>query len=282
MAYKSLLAIATDPDRCGPVVATAAALARAQDAHLDLLAVGIDRIQAGYAYVGAGSLMVQAGLERASADAREVETALRAAAEAETGDLRWSVEPVVAQLGGLSDLVALRARFADLTVLGRPYGDHRGVEAEAIVEAALFEAHAPVLVLPDDKPPAASFGRRIALAWNQSDEAMRATRLALPFLQAAEIVSITVIDPPSHGPERSDPGGLLCQMLVRHGVRAEVAVLARSLNRVSDVLARHVRDMGADMLVMGAYGHSRLRESILGGATRDLLERSEVPLFMAH
>ena len=95
-------------------------------------------------------------------------------------------------------------------------------------------------------------------------------------------MNIAVIDPPQHGPERSDPGGMLCQMLVRHGVRAEVSVLAKTLPRISDVLARHVRDQNADLLVMGAYGHSRFREAILGGATRNMLEEAEVPVLMAH
>jgi nucleotide-binding universal stress UspA family protein len=104
----------------------------------------------------------------------------------------------------------------------------------------------------------------------------------MPFLKRAETVQIVVVDPPPHGAERSDPGGLLCQLLVRHGVRAEVSVLARTLPRVSEVLARQVRDLDAGMLVMGAYGHSRFREAILGGATRDMLEAAEVPVFLAH
>ncbi len=104
----------------------------------------------------------------------------------------------------------------------------------------------------------------------------------MPFLRRAENVSIVVIDPPAHGPERSDPGGMLCQMLVRHGVHAEVTVLARTLPRVSDVLARHLRETNADLLVMGAYGHSRFREAILGGATRDMLEKAEIPVLLAH
>jgi nucleotide-binding universal stress UspA family protein len=143
-----------------------------------------------------------------------------------------------------------------------------------------------VLILPEPVMTQAQtgrrMGRRIVVAWNQSREAMAAVRRALPFLQRADLVSITVIDPPPHGAERSDPGGLLCQMLVRHGVKAEVSVLARTLPRVSDVLARHVRDIDADMVVMGAYGHSRFREAILGGATRNMLEQAEVPVFMAH
>jgi nucleotide-binding universal stress UspA family protein len=71
-------------------------------------------------------------------------------------------------------------------------------------------------------------------------------------------------------------------MLVRHGVKAEVSVLAKTRPSVSDVLVRHLRDQNADLLVMGAYGHSRFREAILGGATRDMLEMAEGPVFLAH
>jgi nucleotide-binding universal stress UspA family protein len=151
-----------------------------------------------------------------------------------------------------------------------------------VIEAAMFEGKAPVLVLPEKGLGEHVVPKRIVVAWNQSAEAMTATRMALPFLKSADAVDITVIDPPPHGAERSDPGGLLCQMLVRHGVHAEVTVLARSLPRVSDVLARHVLDENADMLVMGAYGHSRFREAILGGATRNMLEQATVPVLMAR
>ena len=139
-----------------------------------------------------------------------------------------------------------------------------------------------MLVLPDSGAGRAPAAKRVVIAWNQSAEAMSAVRQSLPILKAADLVNIAVIDPPQHGAERSDPGGMLCQMLVRHGVKAEVSVLARTLPRISDVLARHVRDMNADLLVMGAYGHSRFREAILGGATRNMLEKAEVPVLMAH
>lgn len=282
MAYKSILTVVTDVARTAPVVAAAGGLAMAHDAHLDILAVGIDRTQVGYSYGGAGSVLLQVALERAEADSRDLEEAAKKAAGALPAGLRWSSEAAIAQLGGLSDLVALRARFADLVVMPRPYGTEQGPEDEAVIEAAMFAGHAPVLILPEplrDKTPSA---KRIVLAWNQSPEAMSAARRALPLLKKADTVSITVIDPPAHGPERSDPGGMLCQMLVRHGVHAEVSVLARTMPRVSDVLMRHVRDIDADMMVMGAYGHSRLREAIMGGATRDMLEAAEVPVFMVH
>lgn len=281
MAYKSLLSVLTDVPAAEPALGAASAIASANDGHLDVLALGVDRTQVGYSYVGSGAVLLQVSLERAETDARDVETAARRALHARGPALRWGVEAAVAQIGALTDLVAQRARFADLVVLARPYASGRGPEAEAVVEAAMFEGQAPVLVLPENGV-AQPRPKKIVIAWNQGREALAAVRRALPMLQAADRVDITVIDPDQHGPERSDPGGLLCQMLVRHGVRAEVSVLARTLPRVSDVLNRHVRDTGADMVVMGAYGHSRFREAILGGATRNMLEQAEVPVFMAH
>jgi nucleotide-binding universal stress UspA family protein len=282
MAYKSILTVVTSAERAELAVAGAAAQALAHDAHLDILALGVDRTQVGYSYVGSGAVILQAALDRAEQDARETEKAVRHAIAAQAPTLRWSLESAVTQLGALTDLVAQRARFADLVVLPRPYGLGLGAEQEAVVEAALFEGQAPVLVLPESGAGRAATPRRVILAWNQGAEAMTAIRKALPLLQSADQVNIAVIDPPQHGPERSDPGGMLCQMLVRHGVRAEVSVLARTLQRISDVLARHVRDSNADLLVMGAYGHSRFREAILGGATRNMLEQAEVPVLMAH
>jgi nucleotide-binding universal stress UspA family protein len=281
MAYKSLLTIATSPNGLLPAVTAAAQIATRNDAHLDALALGVDRTQVGYSYVGSGAVMIAAALDRAEEEARATEKALNAAVAAQSPGLRVAVDSAVTQLGALTDLVAARARYADLVVLPLPYGANRGVEDEATIEAALFEGMAPVLIVPE-KGMTAAEPRRVIVAWNQSREALVAARRAMPFLRRAESVSIVVIDPPTHGAERSDPGGLLCQMMVRHGVHAEVTVLARTLPRVSDVLARHLRDTNADLLVMGAYGHSRFREAILGGATRDMLEKAEVPVFLAH
>lgn len=281
MAYKSVLIVATNAAQVPLSIASAAKICVENDGHLDVLALGVDRTQVGYSYVGSGAVMMQVSLAQAEADARELEASAKAAIKAESMPLRASTEAAVAQLGALTDLVAQRARFSDLVVLPRPYGKDQGAEAEAVIEAALFEGQAPVLVLPEKGLPSAA-PKRVVIAWNQSREAMSAVRKAMPFLVAAETVDITVVDPPSHGPERSDPGGMLCQMLVRHGVRAEVSVLAKTLPRISDVLSRHVTDRNADMLVMGAYGHSRFREAILGGATRNMMEQANLPVLMAH
>jgi nucleotide-binding universal stress UspA family protein len=281
MAYKSLLTIATSAESLMAPVTAAAMIATRADGHLDALALGVDRTQVGYSYVGSGAVIIAAAMDTAEADARTAEAALNAALAAQSPGLRVAVASAVTQLGALTDVVASRARYADLVVLPRPYGKDRGVEDEAVIEAALFGGMAPVLIVPDSGMTAID-PCRIVLAWNQSREAMVAARRAMPFLKRAETVQIVVIDPPAHGAERADPGGLLCQLLVRHGVHAEVTVLAKTLPRVSDVLVRHLREVNSDLLVMGAYGHSRFREAILGGATRDMLEAAEIPVLLAH
>ncbi|MHC0052393.1 universal stress protein [Actibacterium sp. D379-3] len=279
MAYKTILTIVTSPDLTKAALDSAIALAGREDAHLDILCLGVDRTQTGYYYAGANAMLLQETLQRAQEDAAATEAAVAKRMASET--IRWASEAVVAQIAGLAHLVAQRARFSDLVVMPKPYGEGRGVEDEAAVEAALFDGKVPVLIMPD-KADVNTIGERVVIAWNQSTEALTAVRSALPLLQAADMVNITVIDPPQHGPDRSDPGGLVSQMLGRHGVKAEISVLAKTMPRVADVLDRHVKDISADMVVMGAYGHSRFRESIMGGATRNMLENTSVPVLMAH
>ena len=281
MAYKSLLTVATSPEGLLTTVTAAAQIANRMDAHLDGLALGVDQTQVGYSYVGSGAVVIAAAMDRAESEARKAEAALNAALGAQPPTLRSSVESVVTQLGALTDVVGARARYSDLVILPLAYGPGRSVIDEAVTEAALFEGMSPVLVVPPSGMKSAE-PKRVMLAWNQSREAMVAARRAMPFLRRAESVQIVVVDPPTHGPERSDPGGLLCQLLVRHGIKAEVSVLAKTLPRISEVLARQARDIDAGLLVMGAYGHSRVREAILGGATRDMLESAEIPVFLAH
>ncbi|MCB2124804.1 MAG: universal stress protein [Rhodobacteraceae bacterium] len=279
MAFKSLLTVVTDPATAASQLDAAVALARREDAHLDVLCIGVDRTQTGYYYAGATAILTQEAYNQAKEEASTTEAAVKTRLERE--DIRWGVDSAVAQIGAIGGPVAMLARFCDLVVLPKPYGKAGGPAAEAILEAALFEGHAPVLVLPEGFT-GTNFGKRVVMAWNQSDEALMAARAALPLLKAASEVDITIIDPPTHGPERSDPGGMLSQYLARHGVHAEVSVLAKTLPRTSEVLSRHARDENADLIVMGAYGHSRFREAILGGATRNMLEMADIPVFMAH
>mgnify|MGYP000943011063 CR=1 FL=1 len=282
MACKSLLTVVTSAAAVPAQIDAAIALARREDAHLDVLCLGIDRSMSGYYYIGAAPLapvMVQETMDQARDEALAAEAAVRARLLRE--EVRWAVDTAIAQTGMASGQIAQLARFADLVLLPKPYGKDSAPDEEMIVEAALFDGRAPVLLLPAGTVDA-SYGKRIVVAWDQSDQAMNAVRAALPFLKTASRVDVAIVDPSDHGPERSDPGGLLSQYLARHGVRTEVSVLARTLPRVADIICRHAEEIGGDLIVMGAYGHSRFREAILGGTTRDLFSIASVPVFAVH
>lgn len=279
VAYKSLLTVVTQLDGMDTTLAAAVRLASSYDAHLEVLCLATEQTAIGYDYMGANGALIQQMIDAAREKAAALEAAARAHLAAQ--DIRWSVESSSVPAGGLTETVAEYARFSDLVVQPKPYAKTDSTEIEAAIEAALFDARVPVLVLPDGKISDLP-GKRIVVAWNQSNEAMAAIRAAMPLLKSAELVTVMIVDPAKLRGERSDPGGALSQMLSRHGVKAEVTVLAKTLPRFCDMLNRHARDRSADMVVMGAYGHSRLRESILGGATRGMLEQAEIPVFMAH
>lgn len=279
MTYKSILTVLTSEATANAPLAQSAALATSFEGHAEALCLGVDRTQTGYYYAGANALVLQETMSRAKDDAAKLQSLAEDTLK-KTG-CRYSTDAGIAQIADMGRHVARLSRFSDLVVLGKPYGEGVGVEAEPVVEAALFEGRAPVLVTPEEnqlkgKP------KTVLIAWNESIEAMTAIRRALPLLITADLVRIVVIDPPQHGPERSDPGGMLAQMLARHGVKCEIDVLSKTLPRVSDLLIRHTTDTNADLIVMGAYGHSRFREAILGGATRNMLEKATVPVLMAH
>lgn len=279
MAYKSILTVLTDAKDASAVLDAAVPFAAACGAHLDVLCLGIDRTQTGYYFAGATALMHDETIAQAQAEATETEAAARAILE--RSDISWGVDALVAQSASVAGLTARRARFADLVVLPKPYGEGQYADAPVVVEAAMFQGNAPVVVLADGKAVPLK-PKRVVVAWNESSEAMASIRRALPLLQAADEVNICIVAPERHSRESADPGEELSRMLSRHGVSVEVTILAQTLPRVSEVIARHVADLDADLLVMGAYGHSRFREAILGGATRSMLEHAKVPVFMAH
>lgn len=279
MAYMNISTVLTDLENDRDALGAALKLAQRDGGHLDGLCIGIDRSQPGFYYAGAHALAVQSTLEQAEKEAKSIELEVQDFLEGR--DQAWEIKSMPVQLTNLSASVAHHIRYSDIVVLARPYGNNRGHENEAIVEAALFDAGIPVLVIPDGKTIPDQV-ERIVVAWNGSPEALTAIRAAMPMLKMADVVNVAIIDPPTHAPDRSDPGGALSTMLARHGINAEISVLAKTMPRVSDVISRHVLDQKADLLVMGAYGHSRIRESILGGATRNMLQMAELPVLMAH
>lgn len=279
MTYNCLFTVLTDASLVDDTLNHATAMAQAYDAHLDVLCLGVDRSQSGYYYAGASAIVLQETITRAHEDAQEIEAKVKSNLSGST--IRWSAEIGVAQIADLARHVAGRARFSDLVILPRPYGEDRGAELEAVVEAAMFDGQVPTIVLPANVSPVPN-PKRVIVAWNESNEALSAVRAALPLLKDADQVRVVVVDPPSRGPNRSDPGGDLSQFLARHGVRVEIDILSKSLPRVAEMLIRQVNDTDSDMIVMGAYGHSRFREAIFGGATRFMLENTPVPVLMAR
>jgi nucleotide-binding universal stress UspA family protein len=279
---KSVLTVLTDPSSAADQLAAASAFARAQGAHLHVLALGVDRMPVTYGDLGASVTIAQAAVERASADAQALAAMARDQLQTEGEGLLWSVEPLLARSGDLASIIARPARLADVVIAQRVADPVRRDEAEMVLEAVLFDGRAPVLLVPAAGSLAAANPQRAVIAWNESTEAAAAIRGALPLLRQAAEVSIAMIAPDPHDADRADPGAGLSTLLARHGIKADISILPRTMPRIGDVILRHVADRNADLLVMGAYGHSRLREAIFGGATREILTDCPVPVLMAH
>lgn len=189
--------------------------------------------------------------------------------------------------GVAAEHVALHARYADLLVLGQEAleggGQARaGGDAGAVLERALFASGRPVLVVP----AAGGFetvGRRVLVGWNGSREAARAVNDALPLLARAEATTVLAVNPRRGLGERGDqPGADIARHLARHGLEVAVEHPVAPEMGAGDILLNRAADLGADLLVVGAYGHSRVRELVLGGVTRTLLRRMTLPVLMSH
>lgn len=179
--------------------------------------------------------------------------------------------------------VARQARYADLAVLAAPHeGADEAPVSRAFFSALLFESGRPVLVVPAQRAVEFPF-RHAVVAWLPSREATRAVHDALPLLTRFESVDVVTLDPVvgdmDHGP---DPGVDIATHLARHGLNVNVRSIASSGLTVAAALLQHARESGAQLLVAGGYGHSRLREWALGGTTRELLHSGTVPVLFSH
>jgi nucleotide-binding universal stress UspA family protein len=179
--------------------------------------------------------------------------------------------------GLTAELVARNGRTADLVVLGQPDPAEGAPNATAVFEAALFSSGRPVLVVPH----AGRFtqvGRRALIAWNGRREAARGVHDALPLLTDAEQAVVLTVG--AEGDE--DPSAEILRHLARHDLPVSAVHETASDLDVADILLNRAAESGADLLVMGAYGHSRLREFVLGGATRSIMRQMTLPVLMAH
>lgn len=183
-------------------------------------------------------------------------------------------------VGREDDETVRRGRLADLIVMGRG-ADEAESAAGLALNAALFESGRPVLVAPPPgaRDPGAAFGRRIGVAWNGSAEAARAVTAGLPLLARAEVVAVFSADT---GATQTDAAADLAQYLRWHRIAAQIGSVPTISGPVGAALLEACKADDIDLLVMGAYTHSRLRELILGGVTRHALEASPIPLLMSH
>ncbi len=176
--------------------------------------------------------------------------------------------------------IGRRGRLADLTLIGPELLADPDLRS-MVIEGALFESGRAVLLAPAGSVPTLA-PRQVVLAWDGRVEAARAMREALPFLRTAEKVHVTLVDPDATREQGIEPGADVATYLSRQGIDASVSRLSGGGLPVASVLARHATDIGADLIVMGGYGHSRLRERIFGGVTRTMVTETPLPVLLAR
>jgi nucleotide-binding universal stress UspA family protein len=181
----------------------------------------------------------------------------------------------------LGSVLSLHARHADLVVLGQPDAKGGGAGNPELAATVAIECGRPALIVPTNTG-AKMFGERVLVAWDGGREAARALNDALPILKHAKSVAVLSVNATSEYGKRRIPGNDISLHLARHGVTVEAISQSSSGAPVSEIILEEIVSMGADLLVMGVYGHSRLREFVLGGVTRDILSKMTVPVLMSH
>jgi len=283
MALKDLLVHLDGSEQSRHRLDFALALASAHGAHLTGLYI-LDLVPAlgaiAHSYPGrVDQLKSFTKIREAELDkAKQVETLFRDLLKRNGIDGEWRFLESLP-----SETIALHARYADLTILGQIDPQNPPpVNASRIPEEVLFASGRPVLIVPyiaRDKSP----GENVLVAWKPTREAARAIADALPLLEKARKVTVLTVNPERGvDAEPGMPTADIALHLTRHGVRVEAATTVANAIATGDVLLNYVSDTGADLLVMGGYGHSRAREFVLGGVTRQLLQQMTVPVFMAH
>jgi nucleotide-binding universal stress UspA family protein len=278
MAFKTILTI-SDPDLGDRDLKLAAGLCEQVAAHLSVLVVTLAAPPPVGEY---GAMTSDVWLQERQADTRRLEERTTAVSAFLAGTtLSADVAIEYPEIAWADEAIGRRARYADLTVIG-PELLARGTLRQKAIEGALFSSGKPLLLVPEGASPTL-MPKRVLVAWDPRIEASRAVRESLDILAKAREVHLTLVDPVEgendHGAE---PGADAAAYLARHGVNVTVDRLPSSNHPVADVLRQHAIDISAELMVMGAYGHSRLRERIFGGVTRSSLENQSLPIFMAR
>ncbi len=285
--FKSILVPATGSTADEAVFAAALKVARQFTAHLEFLHVRIDPAEAAGALVSdAGGATVSASLmDRLESESAEIEEKAQKFFQAFCERERIKIDTAAStpqaisaswhrEMGRESTWTAEYGRTADLLVIGRPF-ESRGVMPQ-VLEAALFDSGRPLLI-PSVTPVASD---TVAIAWKSTREAARAVAAAMPFLAAAR--RIVILAASEDGRSENSAAARLQIALQRHGLTAETRHLQAGSRKSADALLEAASEIDAGLLVMGGYGHSRLREFVFGGVTEHVIQDAPLPVLMAH
>ena len=253
----------------------AISIAQAFDAHIAGIA---------FAYEPVIVPTVMDGLSAAWVDTQRSDNRAAAQAaidrfEAVATGLRAEHRLIEASLGAAAGLFGRLARRFDLAVVGQTPPEAM-LPDDLFVESALFESGRPTVVVPYIQEHGLKLGRVLA-CWDASHHAARAIADAMPFLRRGKTIEIVIVAN-ARAPADEVPGADIGAHLARHGLSVEVKRLVAEDTGVANAILSHAADSGADFIVMGGYGHSRLREFVLGGATRGMLAQMTVPVLMSH
>lgn len=277
MPLRDILVHIDDTTACQKRLEAAIHLSEAYEAHLIGLYVLRPLMLPPGVISEMGTEFIDAEQESARVRAGEAEQIFKAATERAgvASEWRWI------EGSALVSILSFHARCVDLIVGGQRDEDDPH-SLGGIMDNVALESGRPVLVVPyigASQP----IGENVLVAWNASREAARAVNDSLPLLKRAKKVDVITIN--THVGDLSDdeiPSADICLHLARHGVNTEAHQTAAGDIEVGDILLSRAADWSTDLIVMGAYGHSRLREIVLGGATKHLLKYMTVPVLMSH
>lgn len=278
MSYKTVLAV-TGTGEDDSDVRLAAGVAGEIGAHLSVFVVALGSPPPMGAYA---SVISEAWLQERQAEQERLAARAQVLTELLASlDVKADVTSDYSEEAAADERIGRRARYADIALLGPVLLAGETLRRRAI-DGLLFSSGGPMLAMPAGTKPTLK-PTRVQIAWDGRIEASRAMREALPLLVTAREVRLVLVDPVAdefdHGDE---PGADAATYLARNGVRVSVDRLPSEGNSVAQVLRRHAVDMGAELTVMGAYGHSRLRERIFGGVTHSMLSDAAIPVLLAR
>ena len=279
MDIKNILLHLDHSNGCRNRLDTAFALAKKYDALITGLFVVPDYVVPSYVEAQISVDLITDVTEKALARARETlsgyqKLADEAGARMEAHVVEGQVIPILRE----------HTKYADLLMLGQDQPDDPDNASYGLADALLFEGACACMMVPHSGKLAVP-GSRVLLTWNASRESARALRESMPLLARAETVVVLSSEPDDADAEiaRGHPhADELARFLESHGIESVSSGISDMELSASEAILGQAADMNADMIVMGAYGHTRLREIILGGVTRDLLKQSPIPLFLAH